>query len=41
MIATCSMILLTEKKIKMEKVMQVLEAKEECFIQNGAILLEK
>uniref|UniRef100_A0A7N2R2C7 Protein kinase domain-containing protein n=1 Tax=Quercus lobata TaxID=97700 RepID=A0A7N2R2C7_QUELO len=38
---TCSMILLTEKRIKMEKAMQVFEAKEEYFIQNGAILLEK
>ncbi|XP_075644965.1 wall-associated receptor kinase-like 1 [Castanea sativa] len=30
-----------EKRIKMEKAMQVFEAKEEYFIRNGAILLEK
>ena len=35
------MILLTEKRNKMEKAMQVFESKEEYFIHNGAILLEK
>uniref|UniRef100_A0A7N2LL64 Serine-threonine/tyrosine-protein kinase catalytic domain-containing protein n=1 Tax=Quercus lobata TaxID=97700 RepID=A0A7N2LL64_QUELO len=40
-IVTCSMILLTEKRNKMEKAMQVFESKEEYFIHNGAILLEK
>ena len=41
MIATCSMTLFKEKRIKMEKAMQVFEAKEEYFIRNGTILLEK
>ena len=41
MIATCSMTLFKEKRIKMEKAMQVFEAKEEFFIRNGTILLEK
>lgn len=33
--------MIKEKRIKMEKAMQVFEAKEEYFIHNGAILLEK
>ena len=35
------MTLLTEKRIKMEKAMQVFEAKEDYFIHNGVILQEK